>query len=282
MAPATGYIAYIDEAGDDGLQRVRPADPRAASEWLVLSCLLIKVERERELLPWTKSMIESFGRHQMTHVHFRQLRDDQKLGASRFIADLPVRLFVVASNKQNMRGYNNPVASQARINVTAWFYVWMARILIERVTAYCARRTQRDYGEDRTIRFEFASRGGVKIGDVARYIKYLKDQDEIGAMYHSHWKPRWNVMDFDQILTYPAKARAGLQLSDCVASSFYSALELTASGIVKPEFAISLFPRMALSDRDRVYGFGLKVWPHYAPTIVKAEQRPLFDFYLSR
>jgi hypothetical protein len=46
MAPPIGYIAYIDEAGDDGLQQVKPSDPGAASEWLVLSCLLIKASRE--------------------------------------------------------------------------------------------------------------------------------------------------------------------------------------------------------------------------------------------
>ena len=93
MSPPVGYIAYVDEAGDDGLQRVRPADAGAASEWLVMSCLLIKAERENEVLPWLKELIGSFGQHQMTHLHFRQLRDDQKFIASRFISSLPVRLF---------------------------------------------------------------------------------------------------------------------------------------------------------------------------------------------
>jgi hypothetical protein len=195
----------------------------------------------------------------MTHLHFRQLRDDQKAIACQFIANLPVRLFVIVSNKQNMRGYKNPVAAQAKINVTAWFYVWLARILVERVTNYCSRKTMRDHREVRSVRFEFASRGGVKINDVARYLKYLKDQDDLGLMFNSFWKPRWDVMNFDEVVTYPAKMRAGLQLSDCVASSFYSGLEFTAEGIVKPQFATALFPRMALSSRNKIYGFGIKV-----------------------
>lgn len=282
MTAPTGYIAYIDEAGDDGLQRVRPSDPRAASEWLVMSCLLIKADREPEVLPWLKELIGSFKQHQMQHMHFRQLRDDQKEKASRFIADLPVRLFSIVSNKQNMRGYTNPVAAQAKINVTAWFYVWLSRILVERITDYCSRKTMRDFGEVRTIRFEFASRGGVKIGDLAKYLKYLKDQDEIGMMYNTFWKPNWSVIDFDQIAEYPAKARAGLQLADCVASSFYSALELTAEGTVKPDFAKNLLPRIARSSQNRIYGFGLKVWPEHAPTIVQDVQRPFFDFYLTK
>lgn len=282
MPPSVGYVAYIDEAGDDGLVRVRPSDAGAASEWLVMSCLLVKAERDGKVLPWLKTLVASFNQHQMTHLHFRQLRDDQRAMAADYLASLPVRLFVVISNKQNMRGYNNPVAAQAKINVTAWFYVWLSRIMIERVTAYCQRRTIKDYGENRTVRFEFASRGGVKIGDLARYLKYLKDQDELGLMYNTFWKPSWNVIDFEQIKTFPAKERAGLQLSDCVASSFYAGLEFTAEGTTKPQFALALMPRMARSNRDKIYGFGIKVWPDYAPSIIRPRQRPIFDFYLRK
>lgn len=218
----------------------------------------------------------------MIYLHFRQLRDDQKLCACEKIATLPVRLFTVISNKRNMQGYKNPAAAQAKINVTAWFYVWLARILVERVTDYCRRKTVLHHGEIRSVRFEFASRGGVKIGDVARYLQYLKEQDNIGMMHNTFWKPSWDVMDFDEIHTFPAKERAGLQLSDCVASAFYSGLEHTAEGITKPQFAIALESRMAKSSRERIYGFGIKVWPNYAPTIVQRTQRALFDHYMTR
>lgn len=101
-------------------------------------------------------------------------------------------------------------------------------------------------------------------------------------MYNSHWKPKWEVIDFEKILTYPAKDRAGLQLSDCVASSFYSALEFTGQNIVKPQFAQVLMPRMARSNRNKIYGFGIKVLPNYAPTIVKEEQRQFFECYIHK
>ena len=122
----------------------------------------------------------------------------------------------------------------------------------------------------------------MKIGDLAKYLKYLKEQDEIGIMHNNFWKPSWNVMNFEEIYQYPAKERAGLQLADCVASSFYAGLELTAEGVVKPDFAKNLFPRLARSSRNRIYGFGLKVWPEHAPTIVLPKQRPIFDFYINR
>lgn len=281
MAPPVGYVAYIDEAGDDGLQRIKPTDANGASEWMVLSCLLIKAEREAEVLPWLKSLLSSFKQHQITHLHFRQLRDDKKLQTCEYIAGLPVRLFSVVSNKRNMKNYQNLSAAKAKINLTAWFYVWLTRVLVERVTDYCSRRTNRDYKESRPIRFEFASRGGVKIGDAARYLAYLKDQDEFGMLHNTYWKPSWDVMDFAQIQTYPAKSRAGLQLADCVASAFYSALELTAEGLVKTAPAKALRPRMARSRKGRIYDFGLKVWPDFAPTIIQANQREILDHYRS-
>jgi len=127
-----------------------------------------------------------------------------------------------------------------------------------------------------------SSRGGVKIDDVARYLAYLKDQEEYGLLHNTFWKPSWDVMDFSQIKAFPAKERAGLQLADCVASAFYSALETTAEQTVKAEFAKALAPRMARSKNGKIYNFGLKVWPNYAPTIVTPNQKEILDFYLRR
>ena len=280
MRPPVGYIAYLDEAGDDGLVRVKPADPDGASEWLVLSCVLIKASREAEVLPWLKSLISSFGRHQMTHLHFRQLRDEQKLVACQYISNLPVRIFTVASNKKNMRGYENRSAAMAKINATAWFYAWLVRIMTEKVSDYCSRKTIRDHKEIRTIRFEYASRGGVNTGDIAEYLRYLRDQDNLGMMHNNNHKPAWDVIDFSQIVTYPAKQRAGLQLADCVASSFFSGLEFTKEGTVRQDFAKILTDRMARSGKQRIYGYGFKVMPNYALTTVRPEQKRLLQHFL--
>ena len=42
IMPKIGYIAYIDESGDDGIRRVRPIDPGGASEWFVISAFVIR------------------------------------------------------------------------------------------------------------------------------------------------------------------------------------------------------------------------------------------------
>ena len=37
QVPGYEYVAHIDEANDLGLKRLRPADPKGASEWFVLA-----------------------------------------------------------------------------------------------------------------------------------------------------------------------------------------------------------------------------------------------------
>jgi hypothetical protein len=89
-------------------------------------------------------------------------------------------------------------------------------------------------------------------------------------------------MDFNEIRSFPAKARAGLQLVDCVASAFFQALELTNEGSVNSDFAKLLAPRMCLSSRNRIYGYGVKVWPEHAALLVKANQAEILEYYRTR
>lgn len=281
-SPPIGYIAYIDEAGDDGLRSVKPTDPNGASEWMVLSCVLVRASRESEVLPWLKDIIKKIDQHQITYLHYRQLRHDKKLLACKCIADLPIRLFVVLSNKRNMEGYNNIRAAQSKMNASAWFYCWLSRVLLERVSDFCNRKSVKHYGETRAVRFEFSTRGGVKINNFIQYIKYLKDQDDIGLLFNDCWVPSWQVIDFDHIYTYQGKERAGLQLADCVASAFYQGVELNRGNIVRPQSAIALETRMCRSKRGKIFDFGVKVLPRHAMSLVLPQQRNLLDFYSQR
>jgi hypothetical protein len=50
------YVAYIDEAGDPGLQRVKPSDANGSSEWLILSAVVIGAPNEKNVAPWRNDM----------------------------------------------------------------------------------------------------------------------------------------------------------------------------------------------------------------------------------
>lgn len=178
-----------------------------------------------------------------------------------------------------MQNYRNLHAELAKVNKTAWFYCWMSRLLLERVTMYCGGRSFKDYGEPRTVRIEFSDRGGVKIDDFISYYKYLSQQSSMGMLYHSNFDLDWTVVDLDQITSRPNKNRAGLQLADVVASAFYQAMEPDVNGNVKTEYAKALRPRMAINSQGRMFGFSFKVMPMWIPSRLPPHQKEIFTFY---
>jgi hypothetical protein len=180
-----------------------------------------------------------------------------------------------------MIGYRNLHAERARVNRTAWFYCWMSKLLMERVTVYCGRRALKDYGESRPVRCEFSDRGGVNINDVKANYKYIGDQSRLGLLFNDKFDLDWSVFDVNELYIYPNKMRAGLQLSDAVASAFFAGLERAPDGTTKPEFAKLLLPRICSDHKNRRYGFGIKMMPVWVPNL-GAEQADLRDFYMHK
>ena len=56
---AAGYVAYIDES-DEGLRRIRPLYPAGSSEWFVISAVLVKIDRDKDLLRWVREIRSGF------------------------------------------------------------------------------------------------------------------------------------------------------------------------------------------------------------------------------
>lgn len=272
-----GYIAYIDEAGDPGLKRVRPVDPDGASEWLVLSAVVMKAMREPAVIGWVQNIIRDLGIKQRYDLHYRTLSQKRKITAGNMIATLPIRAFVLCSNKNNMRGYNNPRAAQ--MPSQQWFYNWCVRLLLERVTAFCAACTGADYGEQKTIKIEFSERGGHHYSQTAAYHYYLRHQQQGGQVYLTKREPVTSMLDWDLMDTYPHGERAGLQLADFAASSFYQAIDCNGPGKwdIEPAKALStVIPKEAGLYRD----FGVALFPTPAwKADLTPDQKRIFEFY---
>lgn len=279
--PPVGYIAYIDEAGDDGLGKIKTRSEKGASEWMVISAILIKANREKEIFDWVKNIIKGLNQHQITYLHFRALSGEKKNSVCLQISSLHLRIFVLISHKKNMEQYRNVRAEKAKVNKTAWFYCWMTKLLMERVTAYCGSRTNRDYGEARSIRCEFSDRGGVNIDDIKNYYKYIGNQGRMGMLYNDKFDLDWSVTDPNEMYSYPNKMRAGLQLADIAASAFFAGLEPTENGLTTPEYAKLLLPRICQDRKNRRYGFGVKLMPVWVPNL-PLEQAELIEFYMPK
>ena len=272
-----GYIAYIDEAGDPGLNRVRPLDENGASEWLVLSAIVMKAKREAEVVDWVDRIRTGIGVTQRRHLHYRDLSPSRKLAVTTAMADLPLRAFAICSNKKNMRGYHNPRA--AKIPSQQWFYNWCVRLLLERVTAFCDNRALEDYGKREMIKIEFSRRGGHHYSQTRAYHYYLRFQQQGGAIFLQKREPVTKMLSTDLMEDFPHFERAGLQLADAVASSFYQAIDCLGPGGWLPEPAKMLRPVMA-KENGAVKDFGVALFPTPAwKAKLTPEQRQRFEYY---
>ena len=272
-----GYIAYIDEAGDPGLKRVRPIDENGASEWLVLSAVVMKAEREPKIVDWVSGIIDGLDIHQRRDLHYRNLSPTRKRVGGEMIAQLPLRGFAVCSNKKNMRGYHNPRA--AKVSSQQWFYNFCVRLLLERVTAFCAARTLEDYGERRIIKVEFSERGGHRYSQTAAYHYYLRQQHQGGAVYLTKRVPVTDMLDWGLMAAHPHGERAGLQLADFVGSAFYQAIDTGGEGKWDIEPAKALAPIMA-KENGNPKDFGVALFPsRWWEAKLSSEQQTIFRHY---
>lgn len=272
-----GYIAYIDEAGDPGLKKVRPLDENGASEWLVLSAVVMKESREPYVVDWLQDIMTDLGVTQRRDLHYRTLSPTRKLAAGRQIAALPLRGFAVCSNKKNMRGYSNPRAS--KVPSQQWFYNWCVRLLLERVTQFCEARTMQDYGKRKLIKVEFSERGGHRYSQTAAYSYYLAQQQQGGQVYLKKREPVMKMLDWSLMEPHPHGDRAGLQLSDFVASAFYQAIDCLGPGKWDLEPAKSIQPIMGKEQGiQRDFGVALFPTPPWKAKLT-ADQRQIFEHY---
>lgn len=272
------YVAYIDEAGDDGLKRIRPLDSNGSSEWLMVSGVVIKASREREVKQWVEGIQNKLWRHNARSLHFAKLSSNKKKFVCSQISELKARYFVVCSNKKNMKGYQNPLAS--KIPSRNWFYCWMTRILLERITDFVAWKSQAEFGEIRKVKIEYSNRGGLSYDQMGAYFRWISYQGD--NTFLKFGKINWETIDFNLLKVYPHYERAGLQLADIVASSFFKACDRFSTGECDPSFAKILQPRMARfrdHSKNSVSGYGVKLLPSFKGASLLDEQQEVFRFY---
>lgn len=277
-APEYGYVAYIDESGDDGLKAVKPLTVPGSSEWLVLSAVVIRAENQSKVPEWANSILSRFRYRQTSQIHFTDLNDAKKAAACDAVSKLDIRCFVVASNKKNMQGYNNPFAG--KIPSSNWFYCWLTRVLLERVTGFVAEKAALDPTKPKLLRIEYSARGGLRYSQMNAYYEWMRLKKH--NPYLPWGKICWDVMHPHLMYVYPHYEREGLQLADIVASAFFKACDKHDTGACDPSFAKRLSPRMGRTpDRQdgQIAGYGLKLMPSWRKARLDSDQAEIFKYY---
>lgn len=270
------YVLYIDEAGDDGLTKVKPLDSNGATEWLCISGLLVRAENEHLIVDWVRSIRKDINAVQGPALHFRNLSPTKKKRACSLLAKHPVRSFCVLSNKKNMRGWDNERA--AKRGGKQWFYNFCVRLLMERVTDFCHRDSMKNFGEVKPIKVVFSERGGHSYGQTMAYWELLKTQASGESTYLRKREIRLSTLRFNLVHYAPHWQVAGLQLADIVASAFYSAADPSLKNWnLQPAKALRpTIPKENGSTKD--YGVVLQPTPPHRANLTN-DQKMIFQSY---
>lgn len=270
------YVLYVDEAGDDGLTRVRPIDPVGGSEWLCIGGVLIRASNEAAVVGWVKEIRENIKAAQGPALHFRNLSPTKKSQACDLLASKPLQCFVVCSNKKNMRRHANSKAAQR--GGKQWYYNFCVRLLMERVTEVVLNDSLKNYGKPKLLKVVFSQRGGHSYGQTKAYWQVLRTQAAAGTTYLQKRQIRHEVLRFNLVDYVPHTEVAGCQLADIVASAFYSASD-TLDVVHNLDPAKQLAARMARSNKQIAdFGVVLQPTPPWAAKLT-AEQKQIFEFY---
>jgi hypothetical protein len=276
-AEEPAYVVYIDEAGDPGIKtKVNTADQ--ALEWFTLGAVVVDIRRDPDVVDWLRDMREAVrAQSLLSPLHYRKLSQSNQRRVCRMLSTKPVRLFAVASHKTNMRGYQN--RRMGKPLGKGEFYNWCIRLILERVSDWCARRSKKDHGVVKPIKIIFSERGGHDYDHLFSYLEILNQQTAHGGLVLQarHIVPGTVLRDLCSVK--PHHAVAGLQLADITASAFFQAAN-TGSTTHDLEPAESLKARVAREERRQdAADFGLTVWPRPTQAPIPKCDWPIFERY---
>lgn len=265
-----GFILYIDEAGDEGLDRVRPLDPGGSPEYFVLCGVLIRHHRRSEIAQAVTTIKERVGLDPASELHFRRLDEPQQAAAIQELVKFQAGLIAIVSNKQNMRGYRNERVEAKNLEVVRggrvkpqnynWFYNHTSRYLLERASAECDKWTVPLYGAPWPIRIIFSQRKHFRYSQTQAYLHKLRVERHGRGYFNNKRQIQWSVVDPSSIESARAKAEPGLQFADCVASAIYRAVDEDWFGVPSPGLLEDLAPRF-LRDGATPFGYGFTLLP---------------------
>lgn len=264
---------YIDEAGDPGV-RDGLAYRSTRHEWLCISAVVTRSNRDREIVDWVKGLRERASSTQSASLHYHKVKADRRVSVCNGLAKHPCRAFVLASHKSNLREYSNPRIGAMMDGGT--FYNWCLRLLLERVTSWAETWQKDEITGLEPLRIVFAQRGH-NWDHFFSYVDLLRMQKQAGTLFLKGPGLAVELLDRKHWTVEKAALNAGLQLADTVASSFYQAANSAAPNFdIEPACALS--PIMP-SRRGVAANYSVTLFPLAQQASVPEDARPIFAYY---
>ena len=249
-----------------------------ASEWLIVSGVVLSRENEIAAGNWVADITSKLKSPQLGTLHFRRLKPAwrKELVCSE-LATLPVRCFAICSNKKNMRAYANPWA--AKVPSQNWFYCWLTRVLLERITLFVAEDAKARHGGVRRVKIVYSKAGGLRYPQMAAYYEWIREKGRNNNQFLAMGDIVYETIHSHLLEVRDHRAEPRLAFPDIVASAFYKACDKHDTGACDQTYARLLAPRMARHPdkrRGQISGFGVKLLPGWRKARLDPDQQVIF------
>jgi hypothetical protein len=270
MKDNIGYVLFIDEAGDEGIERVSPIHPNGASEYFVLAGVIVRASRLLEVRSTLLRIKSAVGLEAGAELHFRDLSYENQLVAIRELGNFKAGFFCVASNKRNMIGYRNRRVEASILETKRngrvgpqkynWFYNNTVRYLLESASKECARWSPSDRLQRPKIDIVFSLRKEFSYAQTSAYLEQMRVRG--ARRFNNLDEIDWSVVSPYLVRAEKGKNEDGLQLADCVVSAVYRALDEDHFGTTVPEFLEVMAPKFLRKvGAGSPKGHGFKLLP---------------------
>ncbi|MCK3778986.1 DUF3800 domain-containing protein [Ensifer sesbaniae] len=267
------FVAYVDEAGDEGFGKLADGQSTGQSKWFSIGACIVASENDRMITSWRDEIMGAFKNKNARDLHFRELNHDQRVHACAMIAQKPIGGCVVSSNKIT-------ILDAEELNVfkrKQHLYNYLTRFLLERITAVCKRRAGFS-GKKASLHVVFSRRKGTDYEQMRDYLKFMRDGKEKLRPVRSI---DWSVLDPEDIAVENHKVRAGLQIADLFTSAVWKALEPNGYGRCEDRYARELASRL-IKFKNATLNCGVTIIPPYSKCPLNSEQKAFLDWIVSQ
>jgi hypothetical protein len=249
------FVVYVDESGDEGF-----SFGKGSPEWFVLSGVVTRKGQDLQVVKLVDGIRAQLGKPHRAPLHFKDLKHEQRLPLVDAIANADLRAVSVLVHKPSLK---EPERFQERYRL----YFYCVRLLLERVSWLCRDHKRRDDAGDGSATVAFSNRAGMSYKELKDYLAHLKERT--GPL---DVRVDWSVISPSQITSYAAGKRAGLQISDAVASGFFRAVEPSQHGFTEDRYVRMLRP-IVYHRRGNYTGYGVKFWPREVDELLRSQER---------
>lgn len=267
------FIAYIDESGDDAINK--HGDKNGSSKWFVISALIVRASRDMELVKVRNNILQKLPTTSK-ELHMTKLKKSEyKSYVAQEVSKIPARCVSVISNKYSIINSKRKDLFDAKNT----YYNYMSRYLIERIS-WCCSHLRKDVKEGNgKVKIVFSKRGGMSYSDFKLYLEKMK-KDDLEGNKDEKTRINWNVIDIDCIDAKAHSEWAGLQLADVVTYSFFKSVNRNDFNMVDTTL-VQMFKKNTFKLKENYIGCGVKIVPNLDKIPESEYPKELIDVFKS-